>query len=222
MFAWQLKPAPLVSPACATHAAPVWTAASPWASTTATCRRSRSSSWATSGRSASRAPISSSIPSSRGPPPGTGTDCVATAPRPAWSHGTTAPTENQCDCTATPRSSVSGSRATMEYVPMRRTEPIMTPRAETVLARVRAIPPGFVRAYGDLSPGAPRFAGAVLSSNDDPDLPWQRVVRADGSLPKGARQRALLEAEGVPFLGERVDMKIAHFPMTGPPDANRV
>jgi methylated-DNA-protein-cysteine methyltransferase-like protein len=98
----------------------------------------------------------------------------------------------------------------------------MTPRAETVLARVREIPPGFVRAYSDLDPGAPRFAGAVLSANDDPDLPWQRVVRADGSLPKGARQRALLEAEGVPFLGERVDMKIAHFPMTGPPDANRV
>src|SRR3954462_15892636 len=105
---------------------------------------------------------------------------------------------------------------------MRRTEPIMTPRAEIVLARVREIPPGFVRAYSDLDPGAPRFAGAVLSADDDPDLPWKRVVRVDGSLPKGARQRALLEAEGVPFLGELLDLKIAHSPMTGPPDANRV
>ena len=42
---------------------------------------------------------------------------------------------------------------------------------------------------------------------DDPDVPWHRVVRADGSLAKGERQRALLEAEGVPFRGERVDMR---------------
>lgn len=86
-------------------------------------------------------------------------------------------------------------------------------RAERVLARVRAIPPGFVRAYADLDPGAPRFAGALLSGNDDPDLPWQRVVRADGSLAKGERQRRLLEAEGVPFLSSgRVDMRAARLP----------
>ena len=89
----------------------------------------------------------------------------------------------------------------------------MTPRAQQVLARVRAIPPGFVRAYSDLDPGAPRFAGAVLAANTDADLPWHRVVRADGSVPKGERQRARLDAEGVPFRGERVDMKTAHFPV---------
>jgi methylated-DNA-protein-cysteine methyltransferase related protein len=75
-----------------------------------------------------------------------------------------------------------------------------------VLDRVREIPPGFVRTYGDVSPGAPRFAGTVLFAADEPDLPWWRVVRADGSLAKGARQRALLVAEGVPFKGERVEM----------------
>ena len=85
-------------------------------------------------------------------------------------------------------------------------------RAERVLARIRAIPEGFVRTYGDVSPGAPRFTGTVLSACDDPGLPWQRVVRADGSLAKGARQRALLEAEGVPFRGDRVDMRIARLP----------
>jgi methylated-DNA-protein-cysteine methyltransferase related protein len=79
-----------------------------------------------------------------------------------------------------------------------------------VLARVREIPAGFVRTYGDVSPGAPRFAGAVLFECDDPDLPWWRVVRADGSLAKGARQRRLLIAEGVPFRGDRVDMSAAH------------
>ena len=78
-----------------------------------------------------------------------------------------------------------------------------------MLARVREIPPGFVRSYGDVSPGAPRFAGTVLHANDDPDLPWHRVVRADGSLAKGERQRERLEAEGVPFRGERVDMRVA-------------
>jgi len=85
-------------------------------------------------------------------------------------------------------------------------------RAAAVLARIRAVPPGFVRTYGDVSPGAPRFAGSVLATTDDPSVPWQRIVRADGSLAKGARQRALLEAEGVPFRGARVDLALARLP----------
>jgi alkylated DNA nucleotide flippase Atl1 len=88
----------------------------------------------------------------------------------------------------------------------------MSDRAAQVLARVREIPEGFVRTYGDVSPGAPRFAGTVLSETHDPDVPWHRVVRADGSLAKGVRQRALLEAEGVPFRGERVDLADARLP----------
>jgi methylated-DNA-protein-cysteine methyltransferase related protein len=80
---------------------------------------------------------------------------------------------------------------------------------DEVLERVRAIPEGFVRTYGDVSPGAPRFAGTVLFQADDPDLPWWRVVRADGSFPKGDRQRGLLRGEGVPFHGDRVDMSVA-------------
>jgi methylated-DNA-protein-cysteine methyltransferase-like protein len=75
-----------------------------------------------------------------------------------------------------------------------------------VLERVRSIPEGFVRTYGDVSSGAPRYAGTVLFHVDEPDLPWWRVVRADGSLAKGDRQRALLRAEGVPFRAGRVDM----------------
>lgn len=81
-----------------------------------------------------------------------------------------------------------------------------------ILDRVRSTPPGFVRTYGDVSPGAPRVAGAVLHDCDDPRVPWHRIVRADGSLAKGARQRALLEAEGVPFRGGRVDMRVARIP----------
>jgi alkylated DNA nucleotide flippase Atl1 len=81
-----------------------------------------------------------------------------------------------------------------------------------VLDRVREIPAGFVRTYGDVSPGAPRFAGAVLFECDDPDLPWWRVVRADGTLAKGNRQRRQLIAEGVPFRGDRIDMRRARLP----------
>ncbi|MGH2763029.1 MAG: MGMT family protein [Thermoleophilaceae bacterium] len=81
-----------------------------------------------------------------------------------------------------------------------------------MLQRARAVPPGRVTTYGDLSPGAPRFAGAVLHACEDPAVPWQRVVRADGSLAKAERQRPLLEAEGVPFRGERVDMREAWVP----------
>ncbi len=88
----------------------------------------------------------------------------------------------------------------------------MSDSEQRVLARIRATPPGFVRAYSDVSPGAPRFAGTVLAGTDDASLPWHRIVRADGSLAKGARQRALLEAEGVPFRGERVDMRAARLP----------
>lgn len=84
--------------------------------------------------------------------------------------------------------------------------------ADEVLRRIRATPPGFVRTYGDVWPGAPRFAGAVLNECDDPSVPWQRIVRADGSLAKGTRQRRLLEVEGVPFRGDRVDMRAARLP----------
>ena len=85
----------------------------------------------------------------------------------------------------------------------------MTRRSDLVLERVRATPPGFVRTYGDVSPGAPRFAGSGLFDCDDPSVPWHRIVRANGSLAKGQRQRRLLEAEGIPFRGERVDMRAA-------------
>ena len=85
-------------------------------------------------------------------------------------------------------------------------------RAHQILARVRSTPAGFVRTYGDVSPGAPRVAGAVLHACHDPKVPWHRIVRADGSLAKGDRQRALLEAEGVPFRGTRVDMRSVRLP----------
>jgi methylated-DNA-protein-cysteine methyltransferase-like protein len=88
---------------------------------------------------------------------------------------------------------------------------------ERILDRIRAIPEGWVRTYGDITPGAPRLAGTILRHHGADDVPWWRVVRADGDLAVGARQRALLEAEGVPFTRSgRVDLRAARLPE--PPD----
>jgi alkylated DNA nucleotide flippase Atl1 len=84
--------------------------------------------------------------------------------------------------------------------------------ADLILRRARAVPEGFVTAYGDLWPPAPRLAGHVLSACEDSTVPWQRIVHADGSLAVGDRQRRLLEDEGVPFAGGRVRMEVARIP----------
>lgn len=87
-------------------------------------------------------------------------------------------------------------------------------RADAVLRGVRAIPEGYVRTYGDLDPGAPRFPGRVLATHPDAgDVPWHRVVRADGSFAGGERQRERLRAEGVAFRGKRVDLRLARLPL---------
>ena len=86
----------------------------------------------------------------------------------------------------------------------------MTEAQQEILQAVRAIPAGFVRTYGDVSPGAPRAAGQALRAAHN--VPWWRVVRADGSLAAGAEQRRRLEAEGVPFrpgTRARVDLRLA-------------
>jgi alkylated DNA nucleotide flippase Atl1 len=87
----------------------------------------------------------------------------------------------------------------------------LDPRTARIVARVRAIPVGFVRTYGDIDPKAPRLVGRILATTHE-DLPWHRVVRADGSIPMGRRQRQLLLREGVPMRGERVDLRQARLP----------
>ena len=90
----------------------------------------------------------------------------------------------------------------------------MTPsnRRARILEEIRAIPEGFVRTYGDIDPVAPRHVGHVLASTHDDDLPWHRVVRADGTVAKGIRQLNRLRLEGVPLLGDRVDLRKARLP----------
>ena len=84
-------------------------------------------------------------------------------------------------------------------------------RTARIVERIRAIPPGFVRTYGDIEPRAPRLVGRVLATTDE-DLPWHRVVRADGTLTQGPRQRELLAREGVSIRGDRVDLDDARLP----------
>ena len=80
---------------------------------------------------------------------------------------------------------------------------------EAVLSLVEQIPSGRVTTYGALADavgaGGPRQVGSVMSGYGGP-VPWWRVVRADGSLPKGADQAARLAAEGVPIIDGRVPM----------------
>jgi len=79
-------------------------------------------------------------------------------------------------------------------------------RVAEIIDRIRDIPPGHVQTYGDIDPGAPRLVGRVLATTHESDLPWFRVVRADGSVAKGQQQLELLRKDGVPLRGDRVDL----------------
>lgn len=81
-------------------------------------------------------------------------------------------------------------------------------RIARILAAIRAIPRGEVAAYGVVAqraglPGRARLVARVLAQGDAADLPWHRVLRADGRIafPPGSEpfrtQRARLQAEGV-------------------------
>jgi alkylated DNA nucleotide flippase Atl1 len=87
-------------------------------------------------------------------------------------------------------------------------------RIDRIVAAVRAIPEGFVRTYGDIAPRTPRLVGKVLRDHGSDDLPWHRVVRADGTPTQGERQLRRLRAELVPLRpgGKKVDLEEARFP----------
>lgn len=102
--------------------------------------------------------------------------------------------------------------------------PAKTPALDTdfparILAAVRRIPRGKVCTYGDVAdvaglPRRARLVGTVLRQTPaQRDLPWFRVINAGGriSFPVGSeayvRQRRKLEAEGIVFIGGRIDLK---------------
>lgn len=94
------------------------------------------------------------------------------------------------------------------------------PTSDAEIERVRefvaAIPPGRVATYGDIAAAAglstPRTVGWIMRT-DSADLPWHRVVRADGTPAAHLRHRQLrrLTEEGTPVRGDRVDLAVARF-----------
>jgi methylated-DNA-protein-cysteine methyltransferase related protein len=94
-----------------------------------------------------------------------------------------------------------------------------TPRESSyrrIWAIVKRIPRGKVATYGQVAalaglPKQARLAGYALH-NTPPrtTLPWHRVLNAQGRIslpqPQAREQRRRLEAEGVVFLGGRVDL----------------
>ena len=80
---------------------------------------------------------------------------------------------------------------------------------ERIYEVVRQIPPGRVATYGQVAalagmPGQARLVGYALNSlPDDHDVPWQRVINAQGRISERGNpewedfQRILLEAEEV-------------------------
>lgn len=83
---------------------------------------------------------------------------------------------------------------------------------------VKQIPYGRVATYGQVAALAgnkrwARVVGYALHANPDPDhIPCYRVVNKEGRVSDafafggGNRQVELLQAEGVKFVGDRVDM----------------
>jgi methylated-DNA-protein-cysteine methyltransferase-like protein len=89
------------------------------------------------------------------------------------------------------------------------------PRDIAFRRMILSIPAGRVSSYGKVAAAAgyPQYHRAVarLLRTDRPDdLPWHRVLGADGSIKlpgEAAReQRARLKLEGVKFKGDHVDM----------------
>ncbi|MER6075286.1 MGMT family protein [Streptomyces sp. NPDC001817] len=86
---------------------------------------------------------------------------------------------------------------------------------EEVRAVVSTIRAGRVASCGDIGrriQAGPRQVGRAMSLlGEGHGVPWWRVVHADGTPASchGGRARELLDREGTPMLGARVDMKRA-------------
>ncbi|MBM7811349.1 MGMT family protein [Saccharothrix algeriensis] len=83
---------------------------------------------------------------------------------------------------------------------------------EMVREVVRSIPRGRVATYGDVAElsraPSPRLVGQVLNQ-DGHDLPWHRVLRANGTCAPhiADTQLQLLREEGVAVVDGRVDLR---------------
>jgi methylated-DNA-protein-cysteine methyltransferase-like protein len=87
-----------------------------------------------------------------------------------------------------------------------------------MLRQVRRVPRCKVATYGDVAyaagyPGAARQVAWALHAQSE-GLPWHRIVGAGGTIllpgEHGFEQRMHLQAEGVTFLGLKVNMAAHH------------
>jgi methylated-DNA-protein-cysteine methyltransferase related protein len=90
-------------------------------------------------------------------------------------------------------------------------------RDEAFAETIRSIPRGKVASYGQVAAAAgyPRYHRAVarlLKTMIPGELPWQRVLGAGGEIKltgsAAAEQRLRLRAEGVTFVGKRIDLNL--------------
>ena len=105
----------------------------------------------------------------------------------------------------------------------------ISPEAQSLFPRiyevVKQVPWGQVTTYGAVAQivGAgcdARLVGYAMAGVNDPEVPWQRVINAKGTIsPRAGRgaelQRKRLEAEGVEF-DERERIDLDRFGWRGP------
>lgn len=86
---------------------------------------------------------------------------------------------------------------------------------QRILAVIRAVPRGQVASYGAIArraglPGRARLVARILGRNEDPTLPWHRILRSDGRIAfpresaEFAEQCRRLRADGVDLRNGRV------------------
>jgi methylated-DNA-protein-cysteine methyltransferase-like protein len=117
----------------------------------------------------------------------------------------------------------------MHYVP----PPDKQQYYEQVWALVRQIPQGRVSTYGQITKllpqpegissddyqlSAARWVGLAMSACPD-DVPWQRIVNSQGKISHQAepgKQKRLLEAEGIHFINEKINLDEFQWPEKEP------
>jgi methylated-DNA-protein-cysteine methyltransferase-like protein len=110
------------------------------------------------------------------------------------------------------------TKAPRQKAVAKRTPVVAESDAARIIAAIKQIPRGKVCTYGVVAevaglPRRARLVGTVLRQTpSSKSVPWFRVINASGriSFPQGSdsydRQRKHLEAEGVDFVGGRVDL----------------
>jgi len=86
---------------------------------------------------------------------------------------------------------------------------VPAPLRARIYTVVRQIPEGKVATYGQIAAivgdCTARMVGYAMAAVDEPDVPWQRVINAQGKISPRAdgggavEQRVRLEAEGIHF-----------------------